>query len=237
MGKHKTALDIFTEAEELSCEDREIFHYKGMCYFYLKQYTNAIECFETANSIQRHDKTYIQLGKTYRILTKEELALDAYMEALELCPENPDLLTSIGLIYLKLGDTTKAFEYFGNSMTYESKNPKTILATGSIIQDNQDMDVALIKYRVAAHQTPNNPYLWNNIGLCFFGKGKYIASIACLKRSLYLAPTEWIINYNLGLVHMTTEQYASAFLYFSSAINLNSSFSPAYTCLAITLSR
>ena len=32
------------------------------------------------------------------------------------------------------------------------------------------MDVALVKYRVAAVQTPNSAQLWNNIGMCFFGK-------------------------------------------------------------------
>ncbi len=33
----------------------------------------------------------------------------------------------------------------GNSLTHDPKNPKTILAAGSIIQDHSDMDVALIK--------------------------------------------------------------------------------------------
>ncbi len=37
-------------------------------------------------------------------------------------------------------------------------------------QDHADMDVALVKYRIAAVQTPNSPQLWNNIGMCFFGK-------------------------------------------------------------------
>ena len=83
---------------------------------------------------------------------------------------------------MKLGNNTKAFEYLGNSLTYDPKNAKTILAAGSIIQDNQDMDVALVKYRVAATQTPNSAQLWNNIGMCFFGKGKYVAAVACLKR-------------------------------------------------------
>jgi hypothetical protein len=32
------------------------------------------------------------------------------------------------------------------------------------------MDVALVKYRVAAAASPNCPQLWNNIGMCFFGK-------------------------------------------------------------------
>ena len=56
------------------------------------------------------------------------------------------------------------------------------------------------QYRVAAVQTPNSAHLWNNIGMCFFGKQRYIAAIACLKKALYLDPFEWIISYNLGLV-------------------------------------
>jgi hypothetical protein len=60
------------------------------------------------------------------------------------------------------------------------------------------MDVALVKYRVAAVQTPNSAQLWNNIGVCFFGKGKNVAAVACLKRAVYFTPFEWIISYNLG---------------------------------------
>jgi hypothetical protein len=39
-----------------------------------------------------------------------------------------------------------------------------------LLQDHQDMDVALVKYRVAAAVCPNSPQLWNNIGMCFYGK-------------------------------------------------------------------
>merc|ERR1711934_1289464 len=117
------------------------------------------------------------------------------------------------------------------------KNPKTILAAGSIIQDHSDMDVALVKYRVAAVYTPSSAQLWNNIGMCFFGKSKFVAAISCLKRALYLDPFEWIISYNLGLVHLNTGQYASAFHYFSASINLKPDFPSTYMYLGITLSR
>ena len=237
LGKHKNALDVFAEAEKLSPDDREIYHSQGMCYLYLKQYEKAVEAFENANSIQRYEATFIQLARVYRLLGKEDEALRCYMDALESSPENAEILTAIGLLFLRLGNNTKAFEHLGNSLTYDPRNAKTILAAGSIIQDNQDMDVALIKYRVAACQTPNSPQLWNNIGMCFFGKGKYVASVACLKRALYFSPFEWIISYNLGIVHLTTGQYASAFHFFSTAINLQPSFARAYMYLAVTLSK
>jgi Bardet-Biedl syndrome 4 protein len=61
--------------------------------------------------------------------------------------------------------------------------------------------------------------------------------VACLKRALYLDPFEWITSYNLGLVHLNTGQYASAFHFFSAAINLKPDFASSYMYLAITLGR
>ena len=63
---------------------------------------------------------------------------------------------------------------------------QTILAAGSIIQDHSDMDVALIKYRVAAIQTPNSAQLWNNIGMCFFGKQRFVAVSSCTFKKFHL---------------------------------------------------
>jgi Bardet-Biedl syndrome 4 protein len=220
--------------------------------------------------------------QVYTLQEKYKQAVDVYLEALEFSPENPELLTTVGayeydpcsfwerrcltptpsltalhttgLLYLRLGENYRAFDFLGTSLTHDAKNAKTILAAGSIIQDHSDMDVALIKYRIAAvqvrcrrlrrlmgwlatrvswsregpkagcgfelhgalitlrsieahsrrrhvaPQTPNSAQLWNNIGMCFFGKHRYIAAIACLKKALYLDPFEWIISYNLGLV-------------------------------------
>ena len=73
--------------------------------------------------------------------------------------------------------------------------------------------------------------------MCFFGKNRYVAAVACLKRALYLSPFEWIISYNLGLVHLNKLQFASAFHFFSESINLKPDFAASYMYLAITLAR
>lgn len=44
-----------------------------------------------------------------------------------------------------------------------------------MMQTHGDFDVAMNKYRVAACVVPESPPLWNNIGMCFFGKKKYVA--------------------------------------------------------------
>ena len=52
---------------------------------------------------------------------------------------------------------------------------QAIVGAGSMIQERGDYDVALAKYRIAAAATPESPQLWNNIGMCFFGKKKFVA--------------------------------------------------------------
>lgn len=164
-------------------------------------------------------------------------ALETYMEALESSPDSTELLTTVGLLYMRKRDTDKAFEFLGNSLTHDPRDPKTILAAGSIIQDHRDWEVALSKYRVAAARTPHNPHMWNNIGMCFFGLDKFIASVACLKRAAYLAPFEWIIQYNLGIVHLRTGQNASAFHHLSAAVQLNRRLGNGFHYLAVALAR
>mmetsp|Transcript_10287 Transcript_10287/g.19430 ORF Transcript_10287/g.19430 Transcript_10287/m.19430 type:complete len:437 (+) Transcript_10287:32-1342(+) len=237
LGKWKSAIEVYDEAQRIGIDDWEVWHNKGLCHLYLKKYSHAIECFKQANSIQRHDSTYMQLGKVHTLQENYKAAIEIYLEALEFSPENPEILTTVGLLYLRLGDNYRAFDFLGNSLTHDPKNPKSILAAGSIIQDHNDMDVALVKYRIAAVATPNSAQLWNNIGMCFFGKGRNVAAIACLKRALYLDPFEWIISYNLGLVHLNQEQYASAFHYLSASINLKPGFASSYMYLGIILSR
>jgi len=238
LGKHKAAIDVYEEAARISSgEDWEMAHNKGLCFMYMKDYQSALLAFRAAIDIQKHDATYIQMSKVHTLLDDYTSAIDVCLEAMEFSPENPEILTNLGLLYLRLGENYRAFDFLGNSLVHDPKNPKTILAAGSIIQDHSDMDVALVKYRVAAVSTPNSPQLWNNIGMCFFGKQRYIAAIACLKKALYLGPFEWIISYNLGLVHLNTGQYASAFHFFSASINMKPDFPHSYMYLAITLSK
>ncbi|RQM26281.1 hypothetical protein B5M09_010362, partial [Aphanomyces astaci] len=187
LGKHKAAIEVYEETKKLAGpEDWEIHHNIGLCHMYLKSYDLAIESFQSANNIHRHDTTFLQLGKVHTLREDFKAAISVYLEALEFSPENPELLTTVGLLYLRIGENFRAFDYLGNSMTHDPRNAK---------------------------------------------------AVASLKRALYLDPFEWITSYNLGLVHLNTGQYASAFHYFSAAINLKPDFASSYMYLAITLGR
>lgn len=48
----------------------------------------------------------------------------------------------------------------------------------------------------------------------------------------YLCPLEWKICYNLGVVHNAVQQYASAYHFLSSSVNLNTRSTMPYMALA-----
>lgn len=114
--------------------DWELWHQKGLCLTHLKSYDAAVQCLRAANEIQRHDVTFVALGKVYSLQENWGAAVEVYMDALDFSPENAEILTTIGLLHLQQGDTSKAFDFLGNSLTHDPKSAKTILAAGSIIQ-------------------------------------------------------------------------------------------------------
>ncbi|XP_068171328.1 Bardet-Biedl syndrome 4 protein isoform X2 [Antennarius striatus] len=235
LGKHKAAIEYYNEASRLNEKDWEISHNLGLCYFFIKDFKNAEEHLNMALQINKHDKTFMMLGKVHLLAGDTDKAVDVYKRAVEFSPENTELLTTLGLLFLQLGKYQKAFEHLGNALTFDPNNYKAILAAGSMMQAHGDFDVAMNKYRVAACAVPESPPLWNNIGMCFFGKKKYVAAISCLKRAHYLSPFDWKVLYNLGLVHLTMQQYASAFHFLNAAINLNPRLGELYMLLAVAL--
>ena len=57
-------------------------------------------------------------------------------------------------------------------------------------------------------------------------------AVSCLKRAQYLNPIDWKALWNLGLVHLTMNQYASAFNYLSAAANLRPNRGNIFALLA-----
>jgi Bardet-Biedl syndrome 4 protein len=160
-----------------------------------------------------------------------------YLEALDNTPDNPEIMTSLALLHLRLGEAAPAYEKLKASLRLDPRDARTIVAVGSVLQDHNDPDQALLKYRAAALATPNSAQLWNNVGMCFFTKRKHVAALACLKRALYLDPFEWIVCFNTGLVFLHTGQYTSAFHHLSAAIALKPDFAGAYAYLAVAVAR
>ncbi|KNC21821.1 putative Bardet-Biedl syndrome 4 protein [Lucilia cuprina] len=247
MGRYNQSLSIFREAEELSTRlDHEIFHFIGEL---LLRSAAARNQYELAHQEELEAKTYfqkaVQTGKKLESfqrlaeIHRKEKEYNKAIEVLENClllsPENTDVLTEIGVLYLKLNETQKAFDRLLEVIQFDKNCLRGLMAFGAILQSRNDVDGALGKYREIAALKPDIAELWNNIGLCFFKKQKFIVAISSLRKAIWLSPLNYNALYNLSLIYITAQQYASAFHTLAAAINLRKDNAECYMLLGICL--
>ncbi|KER22227.1 hypothetical protein T265_14915, partial [Opisthorchis viverrini] len=147
-------------------------------------------------------------------------AIDAMKAALSLSPDDPDLLVKLAFLYIRAGEEGPAFENLGSALCLLPTHFPALLATGSIMLQQADYDAALAKFRLALKNAPENASLWNNIGMSLLGKRKFLGAIYCLNRAIVLAPLDWSISANLGLVFLRTDQPMSALQHITASIHL-----------------
>ncbi|CAH1101421.1 unnamed protein product [Psylliodes chrysocephalus] len=236
MQRFKLAMEAYLEAEKTSNNpDWQIYYYLGQCLLKLGDVNKAQEYAQKAIQAGKHEFCYEFLIKILLLQGDVKNAVIVSNAAVEFCPDSVNMLTESGLLFLKLGQNEHAFERLSSALALEPAHTKALLAIGCIIQQHEDYDVALSKYKMAIHYRPDSMALWNNIGVCFYAKQKYVAAISCLKRALWLQPLNWRVLFNLGLCHLATLQPASAFNYSCAAVNLRPDMADCFTVLGVAL--
>lgn len=104
IGRHKAAIEVFDECINLDNDDWEVYFYKGLSYKFLRVYDEAIANFTQANIIHKHENTYVELGRMFQIKQDYKSAIEVYLEGLQFSPENSEILTTIGLLYIRIGE-------------------------------------------------------------------------------------------------------------------------------------
>jgi tetratricopeptide (TPR) repeat protein len=111
-----------------------------------KKYTEAIVAFNKALEID--DKlpyVWNDRGLCFREMGDNKSALKSLLRAVELAPENPELLFNLG---------------------------ETLEMIGVLYMSNKYLDSAIQTFKMVANQMPNNANTWNHIGICYKEMGK-----------------------------------------------------------------
>ncbi|XP_066157779.1 Bardet-Biedl syndrome 4 protein-like isoform X2 [Euwallacea fornicatus] len=236
MGRFHLALNAFLEAEQLSKNpDWQLYYYTARTYMKLGNSEKSVEYAHKSAKAGKQEESYALLMKILISVRDFPAAIVVANTGVEACPDSVTLLTESGLLYLKIGQSQYAFERLSQALALDQTCAKALLGIGYITHKHDEYDVALSKYKIAVLYEPESVALWNNIGMCFYAKQKYIAAVSCLKRGLWLAPLNWKLLYNLGLVHLATGQPASGFNFACAAVNLRPDLGECFALLGHTL--
>ena len=137
LGKPKQAIDVYDEARKIHLEDAkspgtrgalaedwEVLHHTGMCYLGLDQASTAVDCFRRANEAAPHEATSKQLGQALVSQGLYQDALDVYADAIARSPESADLLTTAGLLSLRVEKSREALSFLSRALTLDPRNER-----------------------------------------------------------------------------------------------------------------
>ncbi|CAH0552064.1 unnamed protein product [Brassicogethes aeneus] len=236
MRRFRLSLEAYLEAERIArSRDWQIYFYIGQCYLRLGETAKAKDYAEKAVQLGKQEVSYALLIKILILEGDFKTAVATSNAAVESCPDSVKMLTKSGLLYLKTGHMQNAFEQLSSALALDPTCSKALLGIGYITQRHEEFDVALTKYKIAVVYAPDSVALWNNIGICFYSKQKYVAAISCLKRALWISPLNWKVLFNLGLVHLATQQPTSAFNFVCAAVNLRPDIADSFAVLGCAL--
>ncbi|XP_025425724.1 Bardet-Biedl syndrome 4 protein homolog isoform X2 [Sipha flava] len=229
LGRNDEAKKMYLEAEKMCREpDTKVYYNLGLCYLNLGEWDKSKEYFNRTIQLSRNQDAYEKLASIFVMENNLKNAISVLISASKLFPFNTNLSVDLGLLFMKQREYDQAFNVLGNTLCQDPENPKALLTLAAEMQRNCGYDEALSKYTRAVTDLSECSEAWNNIGMCFFGKQKYVAAISCLKRAVYLHQFNWIALYNLGLVHLYTKQYVSAFLFLSTSAKLNTNHASTF---------
>ena len=236
LGKMSDSADIYNNVLHKNKDDWDCYYHIGLIFLNKKKYEKAEEYINMALNLNPCKEVLIASGKIYLKKGNKDQAIQRFEDALKLSPDDNNLMSTLGSLYLKAKDSEKAIDYFNKVLEVDKKYSKSLLGLAAINQLNGKFEEAYELLSMGYSSNNNSAYLWNNLGMWFFAKEKKIFAATCLKRALYLAPFEWFISFNLGLVYLKNEQYVTAFVHMNTAANLSKNQPNVYLYLAIICS-
>ena len=113
----------------------------GILYAKQKEYNDAIECFEIAQSLEPNASSLHNVGLIYYETNKLDKALLAFEQALEMESNVPARYIAYAKVQEKLGHTKKAIQALEKALQIE-RTPQALRTLADVYQANNQQDKA-----------------------------------------------------------------------------------------------
>lgn len=140
-------------------------------YFLKNQYAEALEILQNILLETPTAAIYQKIGFSYQQLSKLPLALDAYLKADIIHPDDSWTIRKIALCYRLSGNFAKALEYYHHIDFLNPNQPTVLLQIGHCFLELKKYKEALgIYFKLDAHDS-ENVKVWRAITWCAFISG------------------------------------------------------------------
>ncbi len=113
-----------------------------------------------------------------------EIAIQEYEKALELEPENVDILVNLGAVCLQKRRADKAIDYFSRALTIAPNNSMALYDIGKAYMYKQDFRLAYMAFQQASELLPEDIEIKQLMVECLRSLGKYKDAVALMLQNI-----------------------------------------------------
>jgi tetratricopeptide (TPR) repeat protein len=233
-GEYKEAIAYYDEAIALRPDNARIYYQRGMCYYNLEDYEQAIADLNRAiemgyTGYDAYDNPYNYLGWNYLYLNDYEQSIDSFTKAIEDHP-NAQHFTYRGWANYFQGDYDQALQDLDQAIALNPNSYSLIrradvyAALGDPQQATADLERALSIAGSIGLADIHNDTAWTLVSKL---DSHYELAVDHALQSVELDPQAY--NHDtLGLVYYKLEQYEKALEHYGIAISFNNQMDASY---------
>lgn len=134
----------------------------AICYEKLGLFELAIKAIDYCIAIKEDfTNAHIMRGNLFTVCEKDELAIDAYKDSLDLDSRNPMVYAAIGECYERMTDYVKAEMNYNHALSIDVHHVDALMGMGAICDAQNRIDEALSWYCTATSKCNDNPDNWH----------------------------------------------------------------------------
>ena len=201
----------------------------GLCQTYLDIYelTHRVTAFHSAESQcaklletdQLKEEAYLSLANLNRLSGEYKKSLLLYKNALDISPENVDILNNMALSYAELNQLEEAEELFHRTIKLEPGYWKNYLTLGDFYFSQGTYKSAAEQYAKITLLNPNNEQGFNRLGAAFYLNNQMSQASNAWQRSLDINPSANIYS-NLATAFFFDRRFEDALKNYQHALKL-----------------
>ncbi len=113
-----------------------------------------------------------------------EIAIQEYEKALELAPDNVDILVNLGAVCLQKRRVDKAIDYFGKALTIDPNNSMALFDIGKAYMYKQDFRLGYMAFQQASGLLPDDIEIKQLMVACLRSLGKYKDAVTLMLQNI-----------------------------------------------------
>jgi tetratricopeptide (TPR) repeat protein len=156
-----------------------------------------------------------------------EKAKQAYLMALGLRSDAPDIHMGLATVYFQLRELTSATHHFREVTRLDPLRAGAYVNLGAVLNLMQEYDEAVAALRRGIQLDPQRVEGYYNLGLVYRRKGQLDLAIQAYREALRLNPRMADANLNLANLFVDKQQYRQAIHYYDEALKLRPNWDKA----------